>query len=172
MAKYSTLCDYPDCTERIHYSASYIPGLITCFCRTLKKNFCPTHCRGNTTICTKCVTGSVNRDNEYICHMNSAIGKNVWFLKITKDVYIMHHRHEVVQSKNKQKILHSWSVHRRTVGDIFARTPIYTADLKPYTYIPILEYDLKKMNNNYANVLPNDIIGIISKYLFNEYSQI
>ena len=151
------ICEHPD--HRNH--RGLFPGIDKfivlyreCYCGLATAHLCMYHKFPTRLICPKCVTGDIHNKYNYICHINSLscrYDKSDVILKINDKTYL--------------EYIGGWYLYEWIDDCIFNGQLIFTADLKPYTFIPIVEGDMKNTENNYINVIPKDIVGVISSYL-------
>jgi hypothetical protein len=147
----SVICEYPDCAQRKFYKFDWQVEPRKCFCSVVKKYMCSDHRKTSTTICSKCVTNTKNENYNYICHVNCSGNSYYNYFKITEDIYL------VQECQGFSKNGRCWSICQRKRDNIFDIEKLYARELKPYTFIPLLENEMRQMPNNYANVLPRDI---------------
>ena len=164
----SHVCDFPNCFEILIYNdkPTFVPSrnlYFTCFCRscTLTLRICIWKKHNPQIICSKCIADSIRKDYEYIRHTGSgsSLGIDV-LLKIDDYTYLEHSNGGYLSQPDGSR----WYLYKKVDRHIFEAQRIY--DLKPYTFIPLVEYVMRNTKNNYINVIPKDIIGVISTYLF------
>lgn len=164
MSVNSVICEYPNCPQRLFYRCAWQARLMSCTCGNERKYLCNDHEGTAEIICSICVTDIKNKTYNYIFHENYMEGFFYKYFKVDRDTYLKHlDVSELTGYSHKDRY---WAVCRRKYANIFDIYKLYARELKPYTYVPLIENDMRRMPNNYANILPRDVIGIISGYLF------